>query len=98
MIPPVGLKAVVLSPSTIVVTWSDTSLGRNQHVNDNRYYTIKYNAVGARKQKFINSTGLNAHIDDLKPNTEYEFSVMVTKGRRKSTWSMSVLNQTFEDG
>ena len=37
-------------------------------------------------------------MDDLKPNTEYEFSVKVTKGRRVSTWSMSVLNSTFEDG
>ncbi len=33
MIPPVGLKAIVLSASTIVVTWSDTTLGRNQRVS-----------------------------------------------------------------
>ena len=98
MIPPVGLKAIVLSPNTIVVTWSDTSLGRNQRITDNRYYTIRYNQQGARRHRSLNSTDLNIHIDDLKPNTEYEFSVKVIKGRRESTWSMSVLNRTFEDG
>jgi neogenin len=35
-------------------------------------------------------------IDDLKPNTQYEFAVKVVKNRRESTWSMSVLNTTQE--
>ena len=46
--------------------------------------------------RYVNSTDLNVHIDDLKPNTEYEFSVKVLKGRRKSVWSLSVFNKTFE--
>ncbi len=46
----------------------------------------------------VNSTDLNVHIDDLRPNTEYEFSAKVIKGRRQSTWSLSVLNKTFEAG
>lgn len=98
MIPPVGLKAIVLSSTTIVLTWSDTSLGRNQRIADNRYYTVRYNQKMARKFKYLNATDLNVHIDDLKPNSEYEFSVKVTKGRRKSTWSLSVFNKTLEDG
>ena len=98
MIPPVGLKAIVLTSTSIVVTWSDTTLGRNQRITDNRYYTVKYNAQGGRRVKTVNSTDLNVHIDDLRPNTEYEFSVKVIKGRRQSTWSLSVLNKTFEAG
>ena len=99
MIPPVGLKAIVLSSTTIVLTWSDTSLGRNQRINDNRYYTIRYFSQNRKgRPKHLNATDLNIHIDDLKPNTGYEFSVKVTKGRRKSTWSLSVFNRTFEDG
>ncbi|KAF8764604.1 Neogenin like protein [Argiope bruennichi] len=35
-------------------------------------------------------------IDDLRPNTQYEFSVKVVKGSRESTWSMSVINSTQE--
>ena len=99
MIPPVGLKAIVLSATTIVVTWSDTTLGRNQRITDNRYYTIRYAPRPmARRFKYVNSTDLNVHIDDLRPNTEYEFSVKVIKGQRKSTWSLSVFNKTFEAG
>ena len=99
MSPPLGLKAIVLSATTIVVTWSDTTLGFNQRINDNRYYTVKYLSTSqSRKAKFINSTSLNVHVDNLKPNTEYEFSVKVIKGRRQSTWSLSVFNKTFEAG
>ncbi|XP_064644883.1 neogenin-like isoform X4 [Lineus longissimus] len=97
MIPPVGLRAIVLSPNTILVTWSDTTLGRNQHITDNRYYTVRYTPVNTRKFRYVNSTDLNAHIDDLRPNQQYEFMVKVIKGRRKSTWSLSVVNATFED-
>nr|XP_023999150.1 neogenin-like [Salvelinus alpinus] len=35
-------------------------------------------------------------VTGLKPNTLYEFSVMVTKGRRTSTWSMTAQGTTFE--
>ena len=96
MIPPVGLTARVLSPNTIMVMWSDNALGRNQRITDSRYYTVRYNAKAARKVKYVNSTSLNIHIDDLKPNTDYEFAVKVIKGRRESTWSMSVFNKTDE--
>ena len=35
--------------------------------------------------------------DDLKPNTEYEFTVKIIKGRRQqSPWSLVVLNTTRE--
>ena len=98
MNPPVGLKAIVLSPKTIIVTWSDSTLGRNQRITDNRYYTIRYKATTAKKQKFLNSTDHNMHIDDLKPNTEYEFSVKVIKGRRQSSWGMIAVNRTYESG
>ena len=36
-------------------------------------------------------------IDDLKPNTEYEFTVKIIKGRRQqSPWSLVVANRTQE--
>jgi neogenin len=103
--PPVGLKATVLSPTTIVLTWSDNALGRSQRVVDNRIYTVRYQPKGGsgiagpalgRKQKLINSTSLNVHIEDLKPDTEYEFSVKIVKGHRQSAWSLSVFNKTYE--
>lgn len=96
IIPPVGLKAIVLSSTAIVLMWTDTTLGHNQRVTDNRFYTIRFTPRVQRKPKLINSTDLNVHIEDLKPDTEYEFSVKIVKGRRQSTWSLSVLNKTKE--
>lgn len=45
-----------------------------------------------------NATTLSYLVTGLKPNTLYEFSVMVTKGRRSSTWSMTAHGTTFESG
>lgn len=43
-----------------------------------------------------NTTSLNFMVTGLKPNTLYEFSVMLTRGRRTSTWSMTAQGTTFE--
>lgn len=43
-----------------------------------------------------NTTTLTYTVTNLKPNTLYEFSVMVTKGRRSSTWSMTAHGTTLE--
>lgn len=43
-----------------------------------------------------NTTTLTYTVTTLKPNTLYEFSVMVTKGRRSSTWSMTAHGTTLE--
>ncbi|UYV61776.1 NEO1, partial [Cordylochernes scorpioides] len=94
MLPPVGLKAIVLSATTVVLYWTDSTLPRTQVVTDGRYYTVRYTA--AHRHRYHNSTDLNCMIAELKPNTLYEFSVKVIKGRRESTWSMSVFNTTHE--
>ncbi|OQR77134.1 neogenin-like, partial [Tropilaelaps mercedesae] len=96
LVPPVGLKAVVLSPTTVVLFWSDTTVLSGQ-ANSNRQYQIRYKAVNSSKYKFANSTQLNCMLDDLKPFTQYEFVVkVVLRGRRESAYSMAVLNTTQE--
>ncbi|XP_029353422.1 neogenin 1a isoform X3 [Echeneis naucrates] len=98
MMPPVGVQASVLSHDTIKVTWADNSLPKNQKITDNRYYTVRWktNIPANTKLKMANTTSLNHMVTGLKPNTLYEFSVMVTKGRRTSTWSMTAQGTTFE--
>ncbi|XP_061671265.1 neogenin 1a isoform X7 [Syngnathoides biaculeatus] len=98
MMPPVGVQASVLSHDTIKVTWADNSLPKNQKITDNRYYTVRWktNIPANTKMKMANTTSLNHVVTGLKPNTLYEFSVMVTKGRRSSTWSMTAQGTTFE--
>ncbi|KAK0175713.1 hypothetical protein PV327_009442 [Microctonus hyperodae] len=100
LIPPVGLKAIVLSANTVVLYWTDTSLSKSQYVTDNRYYVVRYTTYHplsvSPRYKYFNATDLNCMIDDLKPNTQYEFTVKTVKGKRESPWSMIVLNQTQE--
>ena len=99
MTPPVGLKAITLSSTAIILTWSDSSLGRNQRVSDGRVYTVRYApSANTAKYKYVNGSALNQHIDGLRPNTEYEFSVKLTKGQRQSRWSLIVKNSTYEHG
>uniref|UniRef100_A0A8D0BNX0 Neogenin n=1 Tax=Salvator merianae TaxID=96440 RepID=A0A8D0BNX0_SALMN len=98
MMPPVGVQASILSHDTIRITWADNSLPKNQKVSDARYYTVRWktNIPANTKYKTANTTTLNFLVTGLKPNTLYEFSVMVTKGRRSSTWSMTAHGTTFE--
>ncbi|XP_023289160.1 neogenin isoform X2 [Orussus abietinus] len=99
LIPPVGLKAIVLSATTVVLYWTDTSLPKSQYVTDTRFYVVRYTPYyhgSVPRYKYHNATDLNCMIQDLKPYTQYEFTVKVVKGRRESPWSMVVLNQTQE--
>ncbi|XP_043598613.1 neogenin isoform X3 [Bombus pyrosoma] len=99
LLPPVGLKAAVLSDTTVVLYWTDTTLPKTQFVTDNRYYVARYTShhhSSNPRYKYHNATDLNCMINDLKPNTIYEFAVKLVKGKRESLWSMVVTNQTQE--
>ncbi|XP_012220960.1 neogenin isoform X2 [Linepithema humile] len=99
LIPPVGLKAIVLSATTVVLYWTDTTLSKSQYVTDSRFYVVRYTSYhhsNSPRYKYFNATDLNCMIHDLKPNTQYEFTVKLVKGKRSSPWSMVVLNQTQE--
>jgi len=97
--PPIGVKATVLSATHVRIAWTDTTLEqRSQRVHDSRsrLYVVRYNPKLARKQRLVNSSEPVADLFDLRPDTEYEFSVKVVDGRRRSTWSLSVFNRTLE--
>ncbi|XP_060231111.1 neogenin isoform X9 [Meriones unguiculatus] len=98
MMPPVGVQASILSHDTVRITWADNSLPKHQKITDSRYYTVRWktNIPANTKYKNANATTLSYLVTGLKPNTLYEFSVMVTKGRRSSTWSMTAHGATFE--
>lgn len=98
MLPPVGVQAAIHGSDTVRLTWADNSLPKNQKITDARYYTARWktNIPANTKYKMANSTTLSYLVTGLKPNTLYEFSVMVTKGRRSSTWSMTAHGTTFE--
>ncbi|KAI5643728.1 fibronectin type III domain-containing protein [Phthorimaea operculella] len=95
LIPPVGLKVIMLSGTTAVVYWTDPTLPKGQTATDGRRYVVRWSTAGGRVRTF-NATDLNCMLDDLKPFTTYEFAVKLIKGGRESAWSMLVSNTTLE--
>ncbi|GBP89205.1 Neogenin, partial [Eumeta japonica] len=98
LIPPVGLKVIMLSGTTAVVYWTDPTLPRGQTATDGRRYVVRWAAAGSAggRARTFNATDLNCMIDELKPFSTYEFAVKLIKGDRESAWSMLVSNTTLE--
>uniref|UniRef100_A0A667HH32 Netrin receptor DCC n=1 Tax=Lynx canadensis TaxID=61383 RepID=A0A667HH32_LYNCA len=86
MLPPVGVQAVALTHDA--VEEPKTSEVRLYHcpVEDQLFCECESE----------DTTSLSYTATGLKPNTMYEFSVMVTKNRRSSTWSMTAHATTYE--
>ncbi|NXJ70133.1 DCC protein, partial [Rostratula benghalensis] len=98
MLPPVGVQAVTLTHDAVRVIWADNSVPKNQKTTEVRFYTVRWRTSysTSAKYKSADTTALSHTVTGLKPNTMYEFSVMVTKGRRSSTWSMTAHATTYE--
>ncbi|EGV98584.1 Netrin receptor DCC [Cricetulus griseus] len=98
MLPPVGVQAVALTHEAVRVSWADNSVPKNQKTSDVRLYTVRWRTSfsTSAKYKSEDTTSLSYTATGLKPNTMYEFSVMVTKNRRSSTWSMTAHATTYE--
>ncbi|XP_035671816.1 uncharacterized protein LOC118412872 isoform X1 [Branchiostoma floridae] len=94
---PVGVKAQVLGPNSILVSWTDPAV-RDSQTPMGHVYTIRWMPFGApdRKTFYLNSTSMESLIAGLKPYTQYEFSVKVVAGRRQSPYSLSVVNRTAQ--
>ncbi|XP_012507177.1 PREDICTED: netrin receptor DCC [Propithecus coquereli] len=98
MLPPVGVQAVALTHDAVRVSWADNSVPKNQKTSEVRLYTVRWRTSfsASAKYKSEDTTSLSYTATGLKPNTMYEFSVMVTKNRRSSTWSMTAHATTYE--
>lgn len=86
LLPPVGLKVQVLSPTSVILYWTDNSLSKTQYIRDSRYYVVQYRDEKSGRDRYINATSLNVMINDLRPNTLYDFSVALVKGKHSLTY------------
>ncbi|XP_059405308.1 netrin receptor DCC isoform X4 [Carassius carassius] len=93
-----GVQAVALTSDSVRVSWADNSIPKNQKSSEVRYYSVKWKTSHSTSSKYksADTTALSHTVTGLKPNTMYEFSVMVTKGRKSSTWSMTAHATTYE--
>ncbi|CAD5210238.1 unnamed protein product [Bursaphelenchus xylophilus] len=83
---PVGVQAEALSDGAVRVSWTDTTNAFNQ------VFVVRYSSNEDPSQFYYkDSTDTETIIENLQPNTQYEFSVS-RKG--SSQWSMSTLCKT----
>ena len=82
LLPPMGLRVQILSASSALVTWTDSTFVKNSRNSDRRYYVVRYAPVGlnVHRFKYFNTSDLSCVIEDLKPITQYEFTVKTIKG------------------
>ena len=95
---PLRVRAQVVGPSTVDVTWYDPDLQADQRVTDARYYTVRYYSFSVGQYNYINSTTLAARMTGLRPDTEYQFSVRSNNGPFLSRWSDDVTATTSTNG
>ncbi|XP_026803844.2 ABI family, member 3 (NESH) binding protein b isoform X15 [Pangasianodon hypophthalmus] len=95
---PLNLVIGTISPTSVLLSWgpyTKTSYEGNI-MNDcleDGYYTIRYRE---RNRKWIYQTCPTSDtvIDNLKPNTHYEFGVRPNKDDRSGVWSKPVIHST----
>ena len=58
---------------------------------------MRYSARGNADHTILNTTDPIILINDLQPDTEYEFAVKLIAGSHESAWSRSVINRTEVD-
>ena len=62
-------------------------------MTDSRYYVVRYTLTHASsnpRYRYMNSTVLNCMLDDLKPNTQFEFAVKVVKVKPATSFDIDL--------
>ncbi|XP_056883522.1 ABI family, member 3 (NESH) binding protein b isoform X7 [Takifugu flavidus] len=95
---PLHLVIDSVSPTTVLLSWGNylkTPYEGNilNECLEDGFYTIRYRE---RNRKWIYQTCPTSEtvIDNLKPNTPYEFGVRSNKDDRRGTWSKPIIHNT----
>ncbi|XP_050705398.1 neogenin-like isoform X3 [Eriocheir sinensis] len=83
--PAVWVKAVVLTPFTVVLQWADTMLSQNQYNSCTTFSS-------SSSSRYVNATDVTCLIDSLKPSTVCEFAVKTIRVWRESPYSLVASN------
>ena len=95
---PVRVEANTMNQDSISVKWADPSLGREQLIRDNRFYTIRYFTYDQGQYRYMNVTDLSGRVNALSPDTEYHFSIRANNPPYLSDWSTDVMSKTMPRG
>ncbi|XP_071596595.1 fibronectin type III domain-containing protein 1 [Heliangelus exortis] len=86
----------VMSSQSVLVSWTDP-LYEKQKVAGNRQYSIRYREKGeSARWDYKQVTNRRALVENLLPDTVYEFAIQILEGEKEGKWSVSVYQRTPE--
>nr|XP_033793976.1 fibronectin type III domain-containing protein 1 isoform X2 [Geotrypetes seraphini] len=94
---PKDITVRVISSQSVLVSWVDPILEKTKKIESDRLYTVRYREKGeAARWDYKDTTNRRVLVDDLIPDTMYEFSLRISKGQREGPWTVSVFQRTPE--
>ncbi|KAM6181927.1 fibronectin type III domain-containing protein 1 isoform 2-T2 [Erethizon dorsatum] len=94
---PKDISVRVMSSQSVLVTWVDPVSEKQKKVIASRQYTVRYREKGESARWDYKQIGSRrVMIENLMPDTVYEFAVRISQGERDGKWSTSVFQRTPE--
>ncbi|XP_027489950.1 fibronectin type III domain-containing protein 1 isoform X2 [Corapipo altera] len=86
----------VMSSQSVLVAWTDP-LYEKQKVAANRQYNVRYREKGeSARWDYKQVSNRRALVENLVPDTMYEFAIQILEGEKEGKWSVSVYQRTPE--
>ncbi|CAM4535463.1 unnamed protein product [Lepidochelys olivacea] len=87
----------VMSSQSVLVAWTDPIYEKPKKVDPTRRYAVRYREKGeSARWDYKQVPNRRVLVDNLIPDTMYEFAVRISEGEREGKWSVSVYQRTPE--
>ncbi|XP_036104445.1 fibronectin type III domain-containing protein 1 [Molossus molossus] len=94
---PEDITVRVMSSQSVLVAWVDPVVEKQKKVVASRQYTVRYREKGElARWDYKQISNRRVLIENLIPDTMYEFAVRISQGERDGKWSTSVFQRTPE--
>ncbi|XP_026912328.2 fibronectin type III domain-containing protein 1 [Acinonyx jubatus] len=94
---PEDINVRVMSSQSVLVAWVDPVLEKQKKVVASRQYTVRYREKGeSARWDHKQTSNRRVLVENLIPDTMYEFAVRISQGERDGKWSTSVFQRTPE--
>ncbi|XP_059970983.1 fibronectin type III domain-containing protein 1 isoform X3 [Mesoplodon densirostris] len=94
---PEDINVRVISSQSVLVAWVDPVLEKQKKAVASRQYTVRYREKGeSARWDYKQVSNRRVLIENLIPDTMYEFAVRISQGERDGKWSTSVFQRTPE--
>ncbi|XP_024407874.2 fibronectin type III domain-containing protein 1 isoform X2 [Desmodus rotundus] len=94
---PEDISVRVMSSQSVLVAWVDPMVEKQKKAVASRQYTVRYREKGElARWDYKQASNRRVLVENLIPDTMYEFAVRISQGERDGKWSTSVFQRTPE--